>query len=117
MGAAVRRPLPRLRQNARFHRRRPHGRGCPRYFAREPREPFGFESLFPPIDVVAGSSRTVASIVANDSPSASIRITCARRASSARILRLRTRRSSSVRSSVVNVSAIWRGSIPLVIQW
>src|SRR5215217_7912865 len=44
-------------------------------------------------------------------------MTCARRASSARILRLRTRRSNSVRSSVVSTSAIWRGSIPLLIQW
>jgi len=55
-------------------------------------------------------------MLVNDSPAASIKITCARRASSARILRLRTRRSSSVRSSSVNVSAIWRWSILLVIQ-
>jgi hypothetical protein len=38
-------------------------------------------------------------------------ITRARRASSGRILRLRTRRSSSARSSVVNVSARWRQNI------
>ena len=56
-------------------------------------------------------------IVAKDSPWASIKITCARRTSSARRLRLRTRRSNSVRSSVVNVSAIWRRILPLVIQW
>src|SRR5690606_39187285 len=45
-----------------------------------------------------------------------IRITRARRASSARILRLRTRRSSSARSSVVNVSAIWRQTVPVLLQ-
>src|SRR4029450_7363742 len=43
-------------------------------------------------------------------------MTRARRASSARILRLRTRRSSSVRSSDVNVSAIWRDSVPVLHQ-
>ena len=40
-------------------------------------------------------------------------MTRARRASSARILRLRTRRSSSVRSSGVNVTAIWRYTVPV----
>src|SRR5207253_6973604 len=58
----------------------------------------------------------VASIVEYESPCASIRITRARRASSDRILRLRTRRSSSVRSSVVNVSAIWRQRVPVLLQ-
>jgi hypothetical protein len=47
---------------------------------------------------------------------ASIRIARARRASSARILRLRTRRSCSVRSSVVNVSAIWRQQVRVLLQ-
>src|SRR5438093_916058 len=51
-----------------------------------------------------------------ESPFASIRITRARRASSDRILRLRTRRSSSVRSSVVNVSAIWRQRVPVLLH-
>src|SRR5215207_1435954 len=55
-------------------------------------------------------------MVEYDSPVASIRITRARRASSARILRLRTRRSSSARSSVVNVSAIWRQTVPVLLQ-
>src|SRR5688572_28930962 len=55
-------------------------------------------------------------MVEYESPSASIRITRARRASSARILRLRTRRSSSVRPSVVNVSAIWRQTLPVLLQ-
>src|SRR6266480_4166032 len=58
----------------------------------------------------------VASILEYESPFASIRITRARRASSDRILRLRTRRSSSVRSSVVNVSAIWRQRVPVLLQ-
>src|SRR5438477_4372677 len=58
----------------------------------------------------------VASILEYESPVASIRITRARRASSDRILRLRTRRSSSVRSSVVNVSAIWRQRVPVLLQ-
>src|SRR5204862_2396636 len=58
----------------------------------------------------------VASIVEYESPFASIRITRARRASSDRILRLRTRRSSSVRSSVVKVSAIWRQRVPVLLQ-
>jgi len=44
-------------------------------------------------------------------PSANIRITLARFASSARIVRLVARRSSSVRSSVVSVSAT-RRSVP-----
>src|SRR5262245_11859149 len=66
----------------------------------------------------------VAAIVEYEAPSASISTTRARRASSERILRLRRRRSSSVRSSAVNVSAIWRaayhyyfiGYKPLVIR-
>jgi len=44
-------------------------------------------------------------------------MTRARRDASARPLRLRTRRSRSVRSSVVTLSAIWRQSISLSIQW
>src|SRR5262245_31767073 len=58
----------------------------------------------------------VASIREYESPFASIRMTRARRASSDRILRLRTRRSNSARSSVVNVSAIWRHSVPVLLQ-
>src|SRR3954470_20685044 len=55
-------------------------------------------------------------MVEYDSPSASSRITRARRASSARIFKLRTRRSSSARSSTVNVSAIWRQTVPVLLQ-
>src|SRR5204863_5350389 len=43
-------------------------------------------------------------------------MTRARRAVSDRIVRLRVRRSSSVRSSVVNVSAIWRRRVPVLRQ-
>src|SRR5215208_6007602 len=49
-------------------------------------------------------------MVEYEAPSASITITRARRASSARILRLRRRRSNSVRSSAVSISAIWRAA-------
>src|SRR5258708_33178093 len=44
-------------------------------------------------------------------------MTWARGAYSARIFRLRVRRCKSARSSAVTFSAIWRGSIPLSIQW
>lgn len=65
------------------------------------------ESSAPPIDVVAiAPNRRFDRRV--ESPCANIRITRARRASSARILKLRSGRSNSARSSVVNISAIWR---------
>jgi len=74
----------------------------------------GEESAPPPVDIVAKHG-TVASIVEYESPFASIRITRARRASSDRILRLRTRRSSSVRSSVV-MSAPYGPGVPVLLQ-
>src|SRR3954447_11503059 len=43
-------------------------------------------------------------------------MTRARRASSDRILRLRTRRSNSMRSPLVTVSAIWRQRVPVLLH-
>jgi hypothetical protein len=79
----------------------------------------GTLSLYAALNTSTGEvfGQTVPRHTVNDSPLASIRITWARRASSARILRLRTRRFNSVRSSTVSVSAIWRWIIRLSIQW
>jgi hypothetical protein len=52
-------------------------------------------------------------MVEYDVPSANIKITLARLASSARIVRLVARRSSSVRSSLVKLSAM-RRSVPVL---
>jgi hypothetical protein len=52
MRAAVWRALPRLGQNARLHRGRPHCRGLSAIPRAQPRQPVRFEPLFPPADVV-----------------------------------------------------------------
>jgi hypothetical protein len=104
---AVGRRLLRLGQHARFHRRGQYGRRPAAVARAQPLEAVGHKTTPPPIDVIL-----VARLRGLDHraqrASASISSTRARRASSARILRLRTGRSSSARSSLVNVSAMWR---------
>ena len=115
MRTPIRRGLPGLFQCAGFHRRLEHGRQLSPYRGPQAIETMGEESSTPPIDVVA-VARIVASIREYESPLASIGMTRVRLASSDRILRLRTRRSSSARSSVVNVSAICRDSVPALLH-
>ena len=52
MRAAVGRLLPRLRQDARFQRRRPHRRRLAAVLRAQPGQPLGLEPLFPAADVV-----------------------------------------------------------------
>ena len=90
--------------------------GWPRYFARKPGQPLGFEPLFPAADVIRvapDGRRDRGERLAVGQHQNHLR--------AARIFRADLAAAHAPfqfgRSSVVNVSAIWRRSLPLVIQW